>query len=84
MTSVVGHATIADVLRLAGQSTPNARGYFSCPVHDDRHPSARVQASGRGWRCHACGAKGGVLDLVVALGRARDRAHAAQWIEVGL
>ena len=82
--SIVERVTVADVLRLAGLPAPTARGVMRCPSHDDEHPSARVQPSGRGWRCHACGAHGGVLDLVVALGRAHDRRHAAKWIEVNL
>lgn len=37
--------------------------------------------SGRGWRCHACGAKGGILDLAVALRLGSTRAEAAACLE---
>jgi DNA primase len=35
-----------------------------CPFHEDRRPSLRVNAQTGGYRCMACGAKGGdVLDF---------------------
>lgn len=79
--SVVDRVGIADVLRLAGKAAPNARGFFCCPSHDDQHPSARVQPSGRGARCHACGWRGGILDVAVAVGIGVDRASAARELE---
>lgn len=81
-TSVVNRATISDVLRLDGVATIQAREriWFQCAVHADTHPSAVVVGKS-GWRCFACGAKGGLLDLVVAFGHARTRADAATWLE---
>jgi len=79
--SIVERATISDVLRLAGRPQPDRRGRICCPVHDDDHPSLKVQPSGRGVRCHACGWRGGVLDFAVALGLGRDRAGAALEVE---
>lgn len=65
---VLAAATIAGVLRIANVDPPtNERKNIRCPLHDDSTPSFTVQASGKGWKCHAgCGA-GGVFDLVVAL-----------------
>ena len=79
--SVVARATVADVLRLAGHPPLDTRGWALCPSHDDTKPSLHVQPSGKGWACFGCGARGGVLDLIVALGKAKDRPEAAAWLE---
>lgn len=81
--SIVERTSIADVLRLGSVTTVVRAGrtWFLCPRHSDANPSAVVVGEG-GWRCHACGAKGGVLDLVVALGLAQDRAAAARFLEL--
>jgi len=81
MTSVLGRASIIDVLALAGFEAPNRHGFVSCPLHSETTASFHIVADGRGWKCFGCGAKGGVLDLVVALGVAPDRASAASWLE---
>ena len=82
--SIVEHISIADVLRIAGvafkQRGPFAR--FLCPCHDDTRPSAF--GGQYGWRCFACGARGGLLDLAVALGLAPNRAGAARYLEAKL
>lgn len=77
--SVVERANIADVLRLGGFEQPNRHGFLRCPLHADDSPSFHLV--GRGYKCFGCGAKGGVLDLVIALGIACDRASAARWLE---
>lgn len=41
---------------------------FSCPAHDDEHPSARYKPERGVWRCDVCGAGGGFLDLAKRLG----------------
>lgn len=84
-TSVVDRATISDVLRLAGVTTlqRGERVWFQCPAHDDTHPSA-VIVGRSGWKCFACGAKGGILSLAIALGLARTRADAARVLEAKL
>jgi DNA primase len=79
--SVVGRASVYDVLRLAGYEPPNGHGFVNCPLHAERSASFHVCADGRGYRCFGCGAKGGVLDLVVALDVASDHASAARWLE---
>lgn len=79
--SVVDRVSVADVLRSAGFEEPNRRGFVSCPLHAERSASFHVVGDGRGWRCFGCGAKGGVLDLCIALGIAADRATAARWLE---
>lgn len=81
--SIVDRIEVVDVLRAAGRPEPNRRGLMRCPspTHVDNHASARVQPSGRGVRCHACGWRGGVLDVAVALGIGYDRASAARELE---
>jgi DNA primase len=80
-TTVVDRLSIADVLRLGGFEQPNKRGFLCCPLHSENTPSFKVVGKGRGFRCFGCGAKGGVLDLVVALGVAANRAAAARWLK---
>ncbi len=43
---------------------------FRCPApgHADRHPSARWHMDKQVWRCDACGAAGGAIDLARLLG----------------
>src|SRR5512137_370403 len=38
---------------------------FLCPFHDDKDPSANVNVRSSAWFCHACGAKGSAVDLVM-------------------
>jgi hypothetical protein len=40
---------------------------FLCPAHNDHQPSARWSKAKAVWRCDACGAKGGALDLAARL-----------------
>jgi CHC2 zinc finger len=74
--------TIPAVLQLLGAPGPDSRGFISCPWHrPDRHPSCHVVKDQRGLKCFACGATGGILDLIVAMNFAKDRASAAKWLE---
>jgi hypothetical protein len=41
---------------------------FCCPVHEDRHPSARWNPTKQVWYCHACGEGGGWKDLAQRFG----------------
>jgi DNA primase len=78
--SVFDTTTIQDVLRFAGYAvTSDIRKLMKCPLHKDDSPSFR--AFERGYCCFGCGAKGGIADLVIALGKATSRAEAARWIE---
>jgi hypothetical protein len=43
---------------------------FLCPVHEDRHPSARWHTDKRRWYCDVCRAGGGPRDLARRLGLA--------------
>jgi hypothetical protein len=45
--------------------------------HHDRHPSARVHLRSGGFKCFACGSKGGILDALQLLG-VYDRDEARQ------
>jgi hypothetical protein len=81
-SSVFASTTVADVLRFAGyKPTDDPKKLMCCPLpgHCDGTPSFR--AFERGWTCFGCSRHGGVADLVVALGKARDRASAARWLE---
>lgn len=40
---------------------------MKCPVHEDSIASASVNREKGMWYCHACGAGGGAVSLVVAL-----------------
>ena len=55
-----------------------------CPAanHEDRNPSCSLNPDKRFWHCFACGAEGGVLDLIVASGSAIDRRNAVEWLRV--
>lgn len=80
--TVLNRVTARDVLRAVGvETSDDLRKLIRCPLpgHDDATPSFRVYD--RGFVCFGCGAKGGLLALVVALGFARDRADAARWLE---
>lgn len=80
--SIFARATVVDVLRAANVVPPhNTARLMRCPLpsHLDDTPSFR--AFERGYRCFGCGARGGVADLVVALGFADNRAEAALWLE---
>jgi hypothetical protein len=53
-----------------------------CPIHDDRTASLSVNESKGTFYCFAgsCAIKGGVLDVPVAFGIAKDRKEAAKWL----
>lgn len=62
------------------------RAQVRCPhaSHEDAHPSCDLELFQNVWKCHACGAGGGVADMIIAAGKARDRAEAARWLEAKL
>ena len=41
---------------------------FTCPSHEDEHPSARYNVKKAVWTCDPCGGGGGALDLAKLLG----------------
>lgn len=50
-----------------------------CPFHDDRHPSLAFSVSRNSYRCFACGAHGGVIDLTMqCLGK--NFREACEWL----
>lgn len=82
MNSVLDRFTARDVLRAVGVAVPeDIRKPICCPLpaHDDTTPSFHVKD--KGFICFGCGQRGGVFDLVVQLGKARNRAGAARWLE---
>lgn len=80
--SIFDRVSIRNILRYARCPEPNAKGFLKCPLpgHDDGSASFHL-VDERGWTCFGCGRRGGVADLVIALGRATDAADAARWLE---
>lgn len=64
---------------------------FTCPVHDDKNPSARVNTTTGAWICMSCGAKGTkkgyvpdpirMLDAAMELIDAVDMAKPESWLD---
>jgi DNA primase len=83
MKSIFERVRVVDALRAANKPEPNAHGFFLCPAHNDSRPSAHVipASDGRAWICFACGARGGIADLAVALGLGQDRRSVARALE---
>ena len=77
-SSIIKYISAREVAILTGLQ-PNRGGFILCPIHADHSPSLHLLE--HGYYCFGCGAKGGLLDLVVALGRARNRVSAARWLE---
>lgn len=53
-----------------------------CPLHDDRTASFSIDDKKGVFQCFAgsCAVKGGILDVPVAFGIAKDRSEAAKWL----
>lgn len=69
--TTVDPSLIAAIELAIGERQPQRTGgetRFLCPAHDDHRPSARWNPAKRVWRCDACGAGGGYLDLAARLG----------------
>jgi hypothetical protein len=78
---VLAVATVGEVLRLAGhEASENLKKPLLCPFHAERSPSFFQQASGKGYRCQGCGARGGVFELAVALGLAPNMSRAVAFL----
>ena len=77
-SAIIERTSAQEIARLAGIQ-PNRQGFIRCPIHADDSPSFHLLE--RGFYCFGCGAKGGLLDLAIALGVACDRAAAARWLE---
>lgn len=61
-------AALEDAALARGGRREGREVRFLCPAHDDHHPSARWNRAKAVWRCDACGAKGGAMDLANRLG----------------
>lgn len=62
-----------------------ARGILvRCPAHAERTPSCSIGATGNGvvWHCFACGAAGGVLELVATVARIDLRTDFRRVVEI--
>jgi hypothetical protein len=83
--SVVERVTVSDVLRYIGAVPPRtARALIRCPLAGHRDSTASFRVFERGFRCFGCGQRGGILDFIVRLELAQDRASAARWLECNL
>lgn len=61
-------AALEDAALARGGRREGREVRFLCPAHDDHHPSARWNRAKAVWRCDACSAKGGAIDLANLLG----------------
>ena len=52
-----------------------------CPFHSERIPSCDVHLGKNAFTCRSCGASGGVLDVVVLEGLAKNRGGAMAWLK---
>lgn len=52
-----------------------------CPFHDDQHPSLYFNVSRNTYKCYACGAHGGVLDLAMHLLPSKGRSGGVSFYE---
>jgi hypothetical protein len=77
--SIVDELTARQILTLAGHVAPAERKPMRCIFHAERRPSLSILD--RGYRCWACGAHGGLLDLAIAVGFGYDHQSAAQALE---
>ena len=57
---------IRDVAELLGLEI-DSRNRFTCPCHNDHHPSANLYEKNNSWRCFACNAGGSPIDLVMGV-----------------
>lgn len=56
---------IWDVIEVLGLETDRKNGLFTCPAHNDTHPSAKVYENENNWHCFACKTSGTTIDLVM-------------------
>ncbi len=61
-------AAIESALQARQPRREGSETRFLCPAHDDHDPSARWNPEKHVWKCHACGASGGYIDLASRLG----------------
>jgi len=77
--SILDQLTARQILTLAGHVAPAERKPMCCIFHAEKRPSLSILD--RGYRCWACGAHGGLLDLAIAVGFGYDHQSAAQALE---
>lgn len=56
---------IWDVIEVLGLETDRKNGLFTCPAHNDTHPSAKVYEDENNWHCFVCKTSGTTIDLVM-------------------
>lgn len=49
----------------------------------DAHPSCSLNHDLNTWRCFSCHAKGGILKLIIAAGKAANNTEAVTWLKTG-
>lgn len=78
-------ASIVDVARRLGLGDPEPRGrerVVTCPFHDDRDPSLRLEPDRGLWHCFPCSLGGDTIDLVTAV-RDVSFPEAVKWVAGG-
>src|SRR3954451_22338250 len=64
---IKAHTDIVDIVGLyAALKKRRAEYWAKCPLHTDRTPSFKVNEQRQQFMCFGCGAKGDVLDFVMA------------------
>src|SRR6478735_11777470 len=54
---------------LLGDRTGNGiNAMYRCPLHEDKHPSLSANREEGLWKCHSCGASGGITWLAHLVG----------------
>lgn len=56
---------IRDVISVLGLEMDRTGKLFSCPAHNDEHPSAHIYDNNNSWHCFVCEAGGTTIDLVM-------------------
>lgn len=56
---------IWDVIEVLGLEADRKNGLFTCPAHNDSHPSAKVYEEENNWHCFVCKTSGTTIDLVM-------------------
>lgn len=80
ITSIISASAIAIGSSYFKHQRVNALSKCPLPGHNDSSPSFSVNESKGVFHCFGCGAQGGVLDVPVAFGIAKDRKEASKWL----
>lgn len=80
--TVKAKADIKEVYReLTGRNTTDFSSNVRCPVptHEDKNPDCSINPPKNEFHCHACGAEGSIIDMVMAV-KGMTELEAAKWL----